>query len=69
MDIASSKGSFRIAYNANKILSLKAWRNPDTGLIKEVTIVSDKNREKEYLNVRLKINNLRIEKYENEPHA
>ena len=62
MDIASSKGSFRVAYNANKVLSLKAWRDPDTGLVKEVTIISDKNREKEQLNVRLTINNLRIEK-------
>ena len=62
MDIASSKGSFRIAYNANKVLSLKAWKDPNTGLVKEVTIISDKNREKEHLNVRLSINNLRIEK-------
>ena len=61
MDIASSKGSFRVAYNANKVLSLKAWRDPETGLVKEVTIISDKNREKEHLNVRLTINNLRIE--------
>ena len=35
-------------------------------LIEMLNIKSDKNREKEYLNVRLKINNLRIEKYENE---
>ena len=61
MDIASSKGSFRVAYNANKVLSLKAWRDPDTGLVRELTIISDKNREKEQLNVRLKLNNLRIE--------
>jgi len=69
MDIASSKGSFRIAYNANKVLSLKAWRDPDTGLVKEVTIISDKNREKETLNVRLTINNLRIEKNDSVAHA
>jgi hypothetical protein len=69
MDISSSKGSFRIAYNANKVLSLKAWRDPESGLIREVTVVSDKNREKEYLNVRLKINNLRIEKDESTEYA
>ena len=61
MDISSSKGSFRVAYNANKVLSLKAWRDPETGLVRELTIISDKNREKEQLNVRLKLNNLRIE--------
>ena len=61
MDISSSKGSFRVAYNANKVLSLKAWRDPDTGLVRELTVISDKNREKEQLNVRLQINNLRIE--------
>ena len=69
MDIASSKGSFRVAYNANKVLSLKAWRDPDTGLVREVTIISDKNREKEQLNVRLQINNLRIENNETQLHA
>ena len=69
MDIASSKGSFRVAYNANKVLSLKAWRDPETGLVKEVTIISDKNREKEHLNVRLTINNLRIENNEIQTHA
>ena len=68
MDIASSKGSFRVAYNANKVLSLKAWRDPDTGLVKEITIISDKNREKEQLNVRLKLNNLRIESYETQTY-
>ena len=69
MDIASSKGSFRVAYNANKVLSLKAWRDPDTGLVRELTIISDKNREKEQLNVRLQINNLRIESNEIQTYA
>ena len=69
MDIASSKGSFRVAYNANKVLSLKAWRDPDTGLVRELTIFSDKNREKEQLNVRLQINNLRIESNEIQTYA
>ena len=69
MDIASSKGSFRVAYNANKVLSLKAWRDPETGLVREVTVISDKNREKEHLNVRLSINNLRIEKNDTVTYA
>jgi hypothetical protein len=62
MNIASSKGSFRVAYNANKVLSLKPFKDKETGLIKNIQVVSDKNREKEHLNVLLKINNVRIEK-------
>ena len=61
MDISSSRGSFRIAYNAIKLLSLTPYRNTETGLIEMVQIKSDKNREKEFLNVRLNVNNVRIE--------
>jgi hypothetical protein len=59
MDIASSRGSFRIAYNANKLLSLKPFKN-EAGLIEFLEIESTKNREKEQLRVRLKVDNTRI---------
>ncbi len=61
MDISSSRGSFRVAYNANKLLSLTPYRNKETGLIEMIQVKSDKNREREYLNVRLNVNNVRIE--------
>ena len=60
MDISSSRGSFRIAYNANKLLSISPYKNKETGLIEMLNIKSDKNREKEYLNVNLNVNNVRI---------
>ena len=62
MDIASSRGSFRIAYNANKLISLKPYKNKETGLVEMIDIKSDKNREKEHLFARLSVNNVRIEK-------
>lgn len=61
MDISSSRGSFRVAYNANKLLSLTPYRNKETNLIEMIHIKSDKNREREFLNVRLNVNNVRIE--------
>ena len=61
MNIASSRGSFRIAYNANKLLSLKPYKN-DEGLIEYLEISSTKNREKEQLQVRLSVDNTRIYK-------
>ena len=63
MNIASAKGSFRIAYNANKLLSVKALKN-SAGLIEMLKVDSTKNREKEQLNVQLKVDNVRITKYE-----
>ena len=61
MDISSSRGSFRIAYNANKLLSLTPYKNKENGLIEMIHVKSDKNREKEFLNVKLNVNNVRIE--------
>jgi len=61
MDISSSRGSFRVAYNANKLLSLTPYRDKETNLIEMIQIKSDKNREREFLNVRLNVNNVRIE--------
>jgi hypothetical protein len=60
MNLASSRGSFRIAYNANKLLSLKPYKNVQTGLIELIELKSDKNREREFLNVKLNVNNVRI---------
>ena len=62
MDISSSRGSFRIAYNANKLISLKPYKNKETGLVELIDIKSDKDREKEHLFARLTVNNVRIEK-------
>jgi len=59
-NIASSKGSFRLAYNANKILSLKPFTNKTTGLIEMLDLKCDKNREKETLHVQLAVNNTNI---------
>ena len=61
MDISSSRGSFRIAYNANKLLSLTPYKNKENGLIEMLHIKSDKNREREFLNVKLNVNNVKIE--------
>jgi hypothetical protein len=59
MDISSSRGSFRIAYNANKLLSLKPCRDQD-GMIDTLILKSDKNREKEQMRVELKVDNVKI---------
>ena len=63
MNMASAKGSFRVAYNANKLLSVKPLKN-SAGLIEMLHVTSTKNREKEQLNVQLKVDNVRISKYE-----
>jgi len=63
MDIASARGSFRIAYNANKLLSLKPFRN-EQGLIDTLLLKSDKNREREQIRVELKVDNARILPYD-----
>lgn len=63
MNIASSRGSFRVAYNANKILSLKPFKDAE-GNIQMLQLVSDKNREREHLNIKLGFDNLRMVPYE-----
>ena len=52
MDISSSRGSFRVAYNANKIISVSPTKSQD-GLISKIKIETTANREKEslYLNL------------------
>ena len=52
MDISSSRGSFRVAYNANKIISVTPTKTAD-GLVAQLKIETTANREKESLNIRL----------------
>ena len=60
MGIASSRGSFRIAYNASKILSISTTlgvdKTPNTLMIKTTA-----NREKGSLDAMLRVNGVRIE--------
>ena len=62
MNIASAKWSFRVAYNANKVISINPFKNKETGLVELLDIKSDKKREKEHLQARLSVNNVRIER-------
>ena len=59
MTLASSRGSFRIAYNANKVLSITPFKNEDN-VIKSLQVESTANREKEWLNVSLPISGVQI---------
>jgi hypothetical protein len=63
MDLASSKGSFRTAYNANKVISVKPNKGRD-GLIQSLHIKSEANREKETLNVKLWVDGIQLNKVE-----
>ena len=56
MNIASSKGSFRVAYNANKVLSLTPFKDEDN-LIKSLRLECTANRERENLDLQLPVNN------------
>ena len=60
LNIFSSKGSFRTAYNANKILSLIPRTSKTTGMIDMLDLRCEANRERENLNVRLILDNVRI---------
>ena len=59
MDITSAKGSFRIGYNANKVLSLTPYKD-DNQLVRCVKVVSTANRERETLNLELNVNGVKI---------
>ena len=61
MNIASSRGSFRIAYNASKVLSITPRKGQD-GNIKLLHVATTANREKEQLNLVLKLNKLKMER-------
>ena len=60
MNIASAKGSFRVAYNANKVLSITPFKEKETNLIRSLRIESTANREKEHLDVNLPVKGAKI---------
>ena len=66
MNIASAKGSFRTAYNTNKLLSVIPSKSITTGLIEQLRVRCEANREREHLDVKLAVNNSNIikESYE-----
>ena len=59
MDITSAKGSFRIGYNANKVLSLTPYKDEEN-LVKSLKVVCTANREKENLDLELTVNGTNI---------
>jgi len=60
MGVSSTKGSFRTAYNANKLLSLIPRRSITTGELEALDLRCEANRERENLKVRLILDNVRI---------
>lgn len=61
MNIASSKGSFRVAYNVNKVLSLEPLFDiNEKSLIRGLKLESTANREKETLYVDLSLDGLKL---------
>ena len=69
LNIFSSKGSFRTAYNANKILSLIPRKSKTTGMIEMLDLRCEANRERENLGVRLSLDNVRIVKDDTQTNA
>ena len=63
-NIASSRGSFRVAYNANKILGVTAKKNTD-GLVSNIHVKTIANRERESLNLQLIVNNVTLKELKN----
>ena len=59
MNISSARGSFRIAYNASKVLSLKANKNAD-GTINYLKLKTIANRERGALNKMLSLEGVLI---------
>ena len=57
MNMASAKGSFRTAYNTNKLLSVIPSKSITTGLIEQLRVRCEANREREHLDVRLNVVN------------
>jgi KaiC/GvpD/RAD55 family RecA-like ATPase len=66
MNMASAKGSFRTAYNTNKLLSVIPSKSRSTGLIEQLRVKCEANREREHLDVVLKVNNNKITKERHE---
>ena len=61
MNIASSRGSFRIAYNASKVLSISPKKDLDSKIY-ALQVTTTANREQEQFNMSLNVNNLKIER-------
>ena len=59
MNVSTVKGSFRLAYNASKVLSLEPRTNTD-GNIGSITIRTNANRERGNLNAMLSVKGLQI---------
>ena len=59
MNIASARGSFRVAYNANKIMGVTPKKDSE-GLVKTLTVSTIANRERESLNIKLDVDNVRL---------
>jgi len=59
MNMASAKGSFRVAYNANKLISINPVKDVE-GKISQLHVKSEANRERETLNVKLWVEDVRI---------
>jgi len=60
MDIASSKGSIRTAYNANKILSITPYKKEKSNIIKSLHVECTANRESEDMNAYFQVNGAQI---------
>ena len=58
-NIASTRGSFRVAYNANKILGITAKKDSD-GLVKFVNVETIANRERESFNIQFQVDNVSL---------
>ena len=66
MNIASAKGSFRTAYNTNKLLSVIPSKSKVTGLIEQLRVRCEANREREHLDIRLDVQNNKLIKIREE---
>ena len=66
MNIASAKGSFRTAYNTNKLLSVIPSKSRTTGLIEQLRVRCEANREREHLDIKLDVVNNQLIKSEEE---
>ena len=64
MNIASAKGSFRTAYNTNKLLSVIPSKSRKTGLIEMLRVRCEANREREHFDVNLHVRNNKFYKAE-----
>jgi KaiC/GvpD/RAD55 family RecA-like ATPase len=64
MNMASSKGSFRTAYNTNKLLSVTPRKSVSSGLIEQLHLKCEANREREHIDINLHVNNANITEME-----